>query len=260
VRIGPLRGRRPLSLAVVLAVGGAIGLHLTSTARPQPDRSRCHSALIPAYGGPDALARLAGRAGGGRVVIVNPSNGPGVAAQPDYRRAIAAEEHAGATVLGYVHTGYGTRDPAAVLADVQRYRSWYGIGGVFLDEAGHTDQQLPYYRSIAGPLRASGERVVLNPGVVPARGYFDIADIVVTFEGPATDYAGAVSRMPEWVRALPRARIAHLVYSADDEQAMQAAAVGAAGYFYATSGALPDPWSTLPPYLEDLEDRLGACS
>ena len=259
MRIGPPRGRRPLSLAVVLAVGGAIGLHVTSTVRPDPGRGRCHSALIPAYGGPDALVRLAERPGRGRVVIVNPSNGPGVAAQPAYQRAIAAEQGAGATVLGYVHTGYGARDPAAVLADVRRYRSWYGIGGVFLDEAGHADEQLPYYRSIAGPLRASGERVVLNPGVVPVRGYFDIADIVVTFEGAATEYAAAVSRMPGRVRALPRARVAHLVYSADDQQAMQAAGAGVAGYFYATSGALPDPWSTLPPYLEDLEARLEAC-
>jgi hypothetical protein len=36
---------------------------------------------------------------------------------------------------------------------------------------------------------------------------------------------------------------------------MQAAGLGAAGYFYATSGTLPDPWSTLPAYLEDVEDR-----
>jgi hypothetical protein len=69
--------------------------------------------------------------------------------------------------------------------------------------------------------------VVLNPGVVPARGYFDLADIVVTFEGPVDGYAGAVRRMP------------------------------AAGYFYATSGTLPDPWSAVPPYLADLERRAG---
>jgi hypothetical protein len=246
-------------IALVAAAGAAIAVAIVATATRKPDPIRCHSALIPAYRGPDALTQLAGRAAHGRITIVNPSNGPGAAAQPAYRRAIAAERRAGADVLGYVHTGYGARDPTAVLADVQRYRSWYGIDGVFLDEVGHTDAQLAYYRSIATPLRASGERVVLNPGVVPARGYFDIADVVVTYEGPATDYVAAVRRMPAWVRSLASHRIAHLVYGADEQQALQAAGMGAAGYFYATSGTPPDPWSTLPPYLADLERRLAAC-
>jgi hypothetical protein len=193
-------------------------------------------------------------------VIVNPANGPGTAPQPAYRRAIAAELQAGATVLGYVHTAYGARDPAAVVADVRSYRGWYGVRGIFLDEVGHTYEQLPYYRSIARQLRASGERVVLNPGIVPARGYFAIADAVVTFEGPATEYAAAVRRMPGWVRALPRAQVAHLVYAADERQALRAAGLRVAGHFYATTGTLPDPWSTLPPYLGELEARLTRCS
>jgi hypothetical protein len=41
---------------------------------------------------------------------------------------------------------------------------------------------------------------------------------------------------------------------------LQAAALRAAGHFYATSGTLPDPWGTLPPYLEALEARLGRCA
>lgn len=246
-------------IAIVLAGGGAIALSmiLAATRRTQP--IRCSGALIPAYRGPHALSRLDGP-GGGRVVIVNPANGPGAAAQPAYRRAIAAQLRAGTAVVGYVHTGYGTRDPEAVLADVRRYRSWYGIRGVFLDEVSHTNEHLPYYQSLTAPLRASGETVVLNPGMVPARGYFDIADIVVTFEGPADDYAGAVRGMPGWVRALPPGRVAHLVYDASKHQAMRAAGLRAAGYFYATSGTLPDPWSTLPSYLEHLERRVGACS
>jgi hypothetical protein len=248
-----------LLTAFVVAGGSAIALtmFLTSTLKSQP--SRCAGSLIPAYRGADALGQLTG-AGHGRVVIVNPANGPGAAAQPAYRRAIAAQLHAGAKVVGYVHTAYGTRDPAAVLADVRRYRSWYGVGGVFLDEVSHTSEQLPYYQSIAAPLRASGETVVLNPGMVPARAYFHIADVVVTFEGPAGDYAPAVRAMPRWVRALPRSRVAHLLYGASREEATSAAGLRAAGYFYATSGTLPDPWNTLPSYLDDLEGRGGGCS
>ena len=260
MRVGPARRIRELAIAVAVAAGGAIAIIVLVTGSRQPAETACHSALIPAYGGPDAHGRLAAGPGGGRMVIVNPANGPGAAAQPAFADAIAAERRAGPTVLGYVNTGYATRDPADVRADVQRYRSWYGIRGVFLDEAGHSDEQLPYYRSIAVPLRAVGERVVLNPGVVPAPGYFDVADVVVTFEGPATGYAAAVRAMPDWVRALPYARVAHLLYGADEQQALEAAGLGAAGRFYATSGTLPNPWSTQPDYLGALEARLAQCS
>jgi hypothetical protein len=257
VRIARARGR-VLLLAIVLGGGGAIALAAFVAAARRTQPIRCRDALIPAYRGPGALADLTGP-GHGRIVIVNPSNGPGAAAQPEYHRAIAAQVEAGAAVVGYVHTGYGARDPAAVRADIRRYRSWYGVSGVFLDEVSHTNEQLPYYRSIAAPLRAAGQTVVLNPGMVPARSYFDIADVVVTFEGPAGDYAGTVRGMPAWVRALARARVAHLLYGASESQATSAARLRAAGYFYATSGTLPDPWTTLPPYLEDLEGQ-GGCS
>jgi hypothetical protein len=257
VRIG--RTRTSLMLAtIVLATAGAIALSALLAAARKSTPGRFRGALIPAYGGPDALERLADP-GRRRIVIVNPAGGPGSAAQPGYRRAIEAQLRAGADVVGYVPTGYATRDEAAVLADIRRYRAWYGIGGVFIDEVGHTSAQLPYYRSITAPLRAAGSTVVLNPGMVPARGYFDIADVIVTFEGPVDDYAGAVHGMPGWVRALPRARVAHLVYDASEEQATRAASLRAAGYFYATNGTLRDPWSVLPSYLEDVERRVQAC-
>jgi Spherulation-specific family 4 len=255
-----LAARVPLLVATILAAGAGLVVHLARGGTPEGERAVCRGALIPAYVDPAGLARLAHGPEGRRMTIVNPANGPGAAPQPGYREAIAAERSAGVQVLGYVHTGYGARDPAAVLADARRYRAWYGTDGVFLDEAGHSDEQLPYYQAISQTLRGLGERIVLNPGVVPTRGYFGIADVVVTFEGPASEYAAAVGRMPAWVGALPRSRVAHLIHTADADQAMRAAALGAAGWLYATSGALPDPWSTLPPYLETLEARLSACA
>jgi hypothetical protein len=102
---------------------------------------------------------------------------------------------------------------------------------------------------------------VLNPGTVPARGYFDLADVVVTFEGPAADYADALQRTPDWLRRLPPARIAHLVYAASRQQALAAAkAPLGAGWLYITSGRLPNPWRTVPDYLREEEAALRNCS
>jgi hypothetical protein len=246
-------------LVLVVVAGAAIVMALTALRRPSEDEG-CRSALIPAYLPPDGIERIAERPVRDRVVIFNPDNGPGAVLRPAYRTAVAAEQRTGTRVLGYVHTNWGARDPSAVVADLLRYRSWYGVDGVFLDEASHDGAVEPYYASIARDARADGMRVVaLNPGTVPARGYFDLADIVVTFEGPYSSYEAALRSMPAWLRDVPRRKVAHLVYDASREQALRAVTEGSAGFVYATSASLPNPWDRLPPYLDELEARLAAC-
>jgi hypothetical protein len=221
----------------------------------------CRSSLIPAYVPAAGLAELASDAEPGRSVILNPASGPGTALQADYKQATAAAQKAGTKVLGYVPTGYGARDPAAVRADVERYRTWYGVDGIFLDETAHDDAQLPYYQALSRELRAGGvETIAINPGIVPAPGYFGLADVVVTFEGPYAEYAAAQQKTPGWVRDQPRERIAHLVYGATAKQAEAVVKADAyAGHVYVTDGALPHPWGSLPPYLRDEEKSLATC-
>ena len=230
------------------------------TAMRTESSTACRSALIPAYLGPDAMWQLADRPVPRRVVILNPANGPGPQPEQSYRYAVGALRRSGTRVLGYVHTEYGARDAATVKADIARYRSWYEVDGVFLDETAEDAAKLPYYQALSRDVRASGRQLIaLNPGVVPARGYFDVADVVVTFEGPFAEYDAAMRGMPEWVRSLPPRRTAHLVYGASREHALQASDDSAAGYFYATAGALPNPWRSLPSYLDELEAELEDC-
>ena len=87
-------------------------------------------------------------------------------------------------MLGYVATTFGARPATSVTANIARYREWYGVDGIFLDEVAHDVVHLPYYVALR---RAIGDVVVLNPGTVPARGYFALADVVVTYEGPVAE-------------------------------------------------------------------------
>ena len=95
---------------------------------------------------------------------------------------------------------------------------------------------------------------------MPARGYAELADVIVTFEGPFADYARALQTMPPWVRALPPGRVAHLVYGASPAEAAASIRTDAqAGYLYMTSGLPPNPWQAPSPYLDDQEKQLARC-
>jgi Spherulation-specific family 4 len=242
-------------LAVPAAAGVLLGALLLGGRDPDA-APRCRM-LIPAYVPPDTVPELA-RAARPRLLIVNPASGPGTARDDAYRAAVNGAQRAGARVLGYVPTGYGARPRALVEADIDRYEEWYGTDGVFLDESAETAVQLDHYRALAARVRAAGERlVVLNPGTVPDRGYFDFADVVVTFEGPYEGFGEAMERTPAWV---PPERSAVLVHGASRAQAAAVVADARhAGYVYATSATLPHPWGTPPPYLLEENGPLGAC-
>ncbi|HWK30000.1 MAG TPA: spherulation-specific family 4 protein [Solirubrobacter sp.] len=209
-------------------------------------RTACGRALVPAYGGADTIAALAEQHGRGSILILNPQNGPGAARDPAYAAAVAAARRAGWRVIGYVATGYGTQPAAAVEAAAHEYAAWYGVDGIFLDEAAHDAAQLPYYRALRAAVPGL---LVLNPGVVPDPGYAAVADLIVTYEG-ALDGAPAPAAGPHEAR---------LVYAADEPGALAYVRSQPGGHLYVTAGALPDPWSALPAYLSAELAALSSC-
>lgn len=255
--------RRHRSLLLVSIAASVILLMIAVMTRGSAQRRpSCRAVMIPAYLPPSTIVNLVNAPLRPSLIIVNPGNGPGTHPRSAYRDAVRAVRRVGARVLGYVATNYGTRPAERVLADVDRYMNWYRVDGIFFDETSHSAAQLPYYAALARRARSSpGDLVVLNPGVPPAPSYFDIADIVVTFEGRYSAYVDALARMPDWLRQQRPEQVAHLVYGASRDQAIAAAhEVRGAGYLYVTSGSLPDPWRSVPSYLQEEEEALEACS
>lgn len=219
-----------------------------------------HASLIPAYVAPHELDELARRSSPSALVIVNPDNGPGAVKQKPFAQAIVRLRRAGIRVLGYVPTGYASRDASIVRAEIDRYAAWYRVSDIFLDEVSSTEAELPYYAALSASLRTLPNRlIVFNPGMVPAPGYFDLADIVVTFEGRYADYPTGSQEVPSDLAGFSTAKTANLVYDATDAEALQVADTPRADYVYVNSGTQPNPWRSLPATLVEQQSRLAQC-
>lgn len=185
------------------------------------------------------------------IMIMNPNSGPGLSADPNYQSAVAAAQAAGIKVLGYVPTTFGARPQGDVETDINNYKSWYAVDGIFLDETSDQLSFVSYYQTLATYIRStSGTFVMLNPGVYPVEQYMAVGDLIVVFEGSYTSYASAV--VPTWARGYPATRFSHLIYNTPDvtsfNQAMVLASQRNVGYIYVTDDNLPNPWDTLASY------------
>ncbi len=82
------------------------------------------------------------------LLVANPASGPGTAADPQYTQAIATAHAAGQSVVGYLHTSYGTRPLAQVETDADTWYSFYPeLDGIFVDETSTDPTTVaPYYQ------------------------------------------------------------------------------------------------------------------
>ncbi|MEO3786507.1 spherulation-specific family 4 protein [Actinocorallia sp. B10E7] len=215
--------------------------------RPVPD-----SALVPAYFHPEVAPEDWRRLADPRLyaVVLNIDSGPGRAPDPAFRSVVRRIEENGGTVAAYVDVGYARRDPALVVEDLRRYRDWYEIADVFFDQAPAAPDALPYMRAVTATARAQGaDLVVLNHGVYPDPAYAALADVLVTFEGPAETYLTLTP--PSWPRSHPRHGFCHLVHTCPPDLLDQVLALARrhhTGLVYATDRSTPNPYDRLPPY------------
>lgn len=216
--------------------------------------------VVPAYfhptDHPESWRTLAALGPQLALAILNPDSGPGLAVDARYLEPIAAVHAAGGAVVGYVDTGYGRRPASAVLRDLAAYRSWYGLRGGFLDQVSAGREYVAHYRRLIIAARRMGmDLIALNPGVTPAPEYADMADVVVTFEGPWAAYGDHVTA--DWTRRHPPERFCHLVHStplAELASVHELARGRHAGAVYATELSGANPWGSLSA----LFDRIPA--
>lgn len=188
----------------------------------------------------------------GSIAIMNPDSGPGSEINYDWTAVANYARGRNHKVVGYVDTNYAARAAGDVLAEVNRYREWYGADGVVLDRMSNDVATMPYYRDIyAAACWHRGQIVVGNPGAAAEtdwqlHGPERVADILVVFEDTAAAYL--TWEPPSWVAGYGAHRFGHLVHtcdSADLAAVIEHSRATGAGYRYITDDVMPNPWDVL---------------
>ena len=157
--------RTRLFVAVAVWIAGAAGGPLALEAKAAWGTNNQHK-LVPAYFYPDwwnagnAWYRMCDSmetAEGPSTAMMNPSSGPGSAANPDYQRVIDYCHGRGQRVIGYVHTSYGSRSATDVKADIDAMYAFYpAIDGIYLDEMSNSSSTRSYYRDLYVYVKGEG--------------------------------------------------------------------------------------------------------
>jgi len=218
--------------------------------------------LIPAYFYPGTyptLWTMMNSAPLNSIIVANVSSGPGASSDPVYVSAIAAAQAAGMRVVGYVNCPSGTSTPT-VESEIDKWKLWYNVDGIFLDQVSGTTLDLTYYTTISAYIKgAPGGLVVMNCGAPPQSTYIGISDVVVILENTYKNFVTSYEN-PAYAAA-NSAKMAMILH--DTDTTLAAAAVYqsiyySAGIIYVTDGTGVNPYAGLPTYWTTLLSLIAA--
>ncbi|MDQ1016422.1 spherulation-specific family 4 protein [Streptomyces afghaniensis] len=197
-------------------------------------------------------------------VVLNVADGPGARPDPHCLEAAGRLRNAGIRVLGHLDTRYGTRNFGELISDAHRFVDWYQVDGFLLDRCPADHAGLPEVRRTVATLRVirDAAHIVLGHGIHPHPGYAQLADQLVTFSGPWSDYRW--SQVAEWTADHPPERFCHFVHGVPRphlEEALRIARRQGAATIWFTDhtdhGGRIDPWETMPGYWDDIVSLVG---
>lgn len=198
------------------------------------------------------------------IMIVNEDNGDDLTYYPSVDAGIQAARKKGVFVVGYIYTGYGQRDLAAIEKDIDGVYKNYSVDGIFFDEAptdckaasGLGTSAYAYYQQLADYVRsrqAGARLVILNPGTQPANDcWMSLANILVTSEEDSLkDYKSGYQDQA-WLHRYAPERFWHIVYNIDTAAEFQSVLAlsrkRGAGWIYITDGNSTNPYLQPPAY------------
>ncbi len=183
------------------------------------------------------------------IAIINPNNGPGIK-NSDYVAGIQKLQHAKIIVLGYVPTDYGSRNSSSVMSDIDSYKKWYHVNGIFFDEMSHRTGFETYYSDLTKYAKSNGMVMTVgNPGADTLPSYIGTVDNIVIYENsglpPASLFNG-------WHSNYSKSNFSVILYNVTEMNSTYIKFLSDhVGYLYATDQLPPNPWESLSSYLNE---------
>jgi len=192
------------------------------------------------------------------IAILNPDDGVGWRKDNYIAGQVNLLKSRGVRVVGYINSEYGWRDNDEVDDECDKYRIWYGVNGIFLDEVSGAASKLSYYKSIRSYANLIGIGfTVLNPGTPISSSFLQAGDILVDYEHADWQINFATAGAAGWVAANPH-RAAAIVYgvaAGGMAEVISAAIAKNYGWVYVTDQNEPDPFGNSAGYfLEEVDD------
>jgi hypothetical protein len=185
------------------------------------------------------------------VVIVNCCNGPGSSKDSTWATWIQKMQSAGIIVIGYVDTLYGSISSTTVKSEIDAWRSWYNVDGIFFDEMSNWAGGEAYYSSLNSYVKSKGMTFTVgNPGTDTLTSYIGTVDNMLIYESAGLP---SISSLAGWHTNYNKANFGIIPFGVGSlDTSYEASASNYVGYMYITNDNLPNPWDSLPPYFGNL--------
>lgn len=200
--------------------------------------------------------------------MINPADGPGEEAKPEYASLLEKAKKAGVKILGYVTTDLTRNSVEVVMGQVDKYFELYGlenIAGFFFDEyVDKTPENIQYYTELYSKFKAKySEKVIVgNRGKRIVEENYPNADIHCSFEADANTYLTAYEnrKAPSELNPDNNGHFYHIVHSATPEQYDEIIAKAKerkhAKYLFITTDTGTNPYDQEPDGFLELVDKI----
>ena len=186
------------------------------------------------------------------ILIANVDNGPGGSKSSSWASAIANQQAAGVTVLGYVYTQYGKRSETIVENAMVAWYDFYGVNGIFLDEMSPSDRS--YYTALTSYAHEHYLPLVMgNPGEnAPGNAGPDIINFWERKGYPSVSYLSQSGHVK-----YGKQRWSYMAGAVPFDAATIQADAPYVSYLYATNDKEPECYCNLPSYFSQLVETLA---
>jgi Spherulation-specific family 4 len=191
------------------------------------------------------------------VAVVNPDNGPGSLVDGNYLQGIANLKKSRILVLGYISTRYGRVNLKEAARQVLQYQQWYDLDGIFFDEMSSVSGFEDYYSELSSYAKDLGLSVTFgNPGTSVSPSYFGTVDTIIVYENRGYPRIEAIRSVSS--KKFDKLSFGIMAINVGPPSSKYLIEVSRnLGFVYFTNGDLPDPYSSITPYLNETLSALA---